>query len=637
MCDLEICRICLSKGVRVYFYKEYNLKLYYEDIMRKRVDEDGLPKYFCYECAAMLCKYRKFKEKCITGQRELRELLWNGSISSSSVSLIDRKGKNLASSIGLVTRNKRVKTYTVKNKTITRNLSKDFHHFQLPEIEEIKVDYDSDTLTDKNLAIIKDEMMNEIESDSVEIFKLDEQSNSLSIKEETNQSLEICNGDEINTESFADDEKTDIKEDEESDHLMMYDAGKVSFDIQFNDEKISENDGGEKLCENAGGEKISENGEDETINKGQVKAKKFEVLDGNKNDLNPNHWLKINLNEEEALDEFRARAQDLKYLSAAYKCEFCFKGFSKEDMLNRHRELRHSESVGPIDCHFCHMRFKIKCHLTRHITQHYTKYKCLRCDLMCPLKNTALFHNDYHNGVIRKCMHCGEEFRHLSTYYTHLRTHRSEHVCTLCGASFVSVKGLNMHKRTMHVNTVINPEEEQSYCERCDIQFETQKAYEEHLFHSAKHTEGVEDLANERPAQSIPKHRKKSLRRNPRKFTPCTICNKTFSTQTAYRKHHATEHKDAPLPKDNEKHVCEICGVSLATHTGEKPFSCTLCDKRFTQKCSMKLHYRTFHLKEPYPKRNRRKKGGSPLEPSFFDDFRNGEDSEESLKINLWR
>lgn len=243
-------------------------------------------------------------------------------ITSSSVSLIDRERKNLTSSIDIVTVNKRVKTYNARNRGFTRNLSKQFHHFKLPEIEEVKVDYDN-TPRDKNLEIVKNEMDKKVsESKSDEIFKVDEQNCSLNTKEETTPSLDMYNGDDINTESFADDDKTEVKS-EEPDHQMIDDEEK-NFDIQ--------------LIAN-----INDNESKKSTKEDKVKPKKFEVVEGTKNDLDPNHWLKINLNEEEAMLEFKARALDSKYLSAAYKCEVCFKGFSKEDMLNRHVKLRHSE------------------------------------------------------------------------------------------------------------------------------------------------------------------------------------------------------------------------------------------------------------------------------------------------------
>lgn len=61
--------------------------------------------------------------------------------------------------------------------------------------------------------------------------------------------------------------------------------------------------------------------------------------------LNSNHWRKSLLNEEEAMKQFKARADDPKYPLWPYKCTDCIKGFRKEDIYKRHRILRHNEVI----------------------------------------------------------------------------------------------------------------------------------------------------------------------------------------------------------------------------------------------------------------------------------------------------
>ncbi|CAG4939636.1 unnamed protein product [Colias eurytheme] len=144
-------------------------------------------------------------------------------------------------------------------------------------------------------------------------------------------------------------------------------------------------------------------------------------------------------------------------------------------------------------------------------------------------------------------------------------------------------------------------------------------------------------------------------KRIPRKPTTCHQCGKFFKTQNECMKHHYKEHPRTSFFPPSERHICEICGASLApgsikahhnshtkqilhtcnicgrqfaasvsykrhllTHTGEKPFPCTQCGKRFTQSNSLKLHHNTVHLKQPHPKRNRRKKK-EELEITFED------------------
>lgn len=70
------------------------------------------------------------------------------------------------------------------------------------------------------------------------------------------------------------------------------------------------------------------------------KAKKFETK---KKDMNPEHWKKINMTEEEAILEVKQRANSDKFLKANFKCNECYKGFSKLDMLMRHAKQYHDE------------------------------------------------------------------------------------------------------------------------------------------------------------------------------------------------------------------------------------------------------------------------------------------------------
>ncbi|XP_063542510.1 zinc finger protein 878-like [Cydia strobilella] len=583
MADLKICRICLRTECKVFKIDLFQLKSYYEEVMAIKVnDNDVLPHYFCYECATMLHKFHKFKEKCYCGQKALREVLWRGPITYETIYKIDRNARNLQSPLEIMTVTDQVQSYTVIEPEDT------------PENQR-KIE---------NATICANSVKSDISPNSP-------------------------------TSVFIDIKKKVIK---------------------LKNKKIDQ----------------------------RRKSKDFELAAWkNKSSrrtrfLDASNWKKCSLTEEEAVKEFRERAEDPKYLKASHKCQDCFKGFSKKEMLSRHLQLRHSESLGSFSCRLCRMRFKWESHLRAHLRQHFTEYRCRRCPFVCNLENSALLHEEYHSGITRKCIHCEEEFRHASTYYTHLRTaHRSAHVCTACGASFVSAAGLRQHTQLKHKHDDVfedsgDDSEVETYCERCDIRFESPKAYEEHKFHSVLHSEGVEHemqdeiaiprkVLGKRLRAKITKElkrkpdddqftasdtkRRKKIKRKRRKPTTCHQCGKHFETQTACMQHHLRQHPRTSFYPDTERHICEICGASLApgsvavhqnmhtrstvfpcdscgrqfhssvglkrhlvTHTGEKPFQCSLCDKRFTQSNSMKLHYRTFHLKQPYPKRNRRKK-----------------------------
>uniref|UniRef100_A0A8D8WMN2 Zinc finger protein 569 n=1 Tax=Cacopsylla melanoneura TaxID=428564 RepID=A0A8D8WMN2_9HEMI len=255
--------------------------------------------------------------------------------------------------------------------------------------------------------------------------------------------------------------------------------------------------------------------------------------------------------------------------------------------------FQHNQTDHPAEhfiCDLCKMTFVTKNNLRLHIQSVHgetcgRKPKKMRSCPYCPVtfavkKNyKILYHQhirDVHNLTIKNQNTCGNQFTRKNTLQNHMMIHSTEKPfsCEDCGKSFKQNKYLNLHRRYMHDNNLEGPP---FVCDICNKEFAKITTM---YVHKKRHSPGYREKMNN------------YIRNYMRNKAPemCPICGDLVRCVTSHMKQHT------------EKFECNQCGKVFArkdglechmrTHTGERPYECPLCGRRFKQMGDQKKHTR---------------------------------------------
>ncbi|XP_013162618.1 PREDICTED: zinc finger protein 737-like [Papilio xuthus] len=341
-------------------------------------------------------------------------------------------------------------------------------------------------------------------------------------------------------------------------------------------------------------------------------------------DLNETLFTITDLSFDEQIAEIEKRRDSSNYKNSVFKCTACYKGFLDEDAYNSHM-TRHTNQCGEHECDICKTHFKHPHALRKHVTAHHTqRFSCNQCTYVTTHRQTARLHERWHKGTKYQCPHCQEEFLKFTTYMGHIRIkHPSDFVCELCGYSFVSEKGIELHKKLKHRLESDKVPDDGPFCESCNVRFISQEAYRRHLMVSAKHNTGDKDTndPNKRKKGRKPREVKEreiidNREQNERKMypsqmrkvegpIPCEQCGLQLEDSRAYHGHFRRMHPDknrTNYPSMKSPCMCELCGRMFQSyallkdhswvHTGERPFSCECCGKAFRMRQRLVAHRR---------------------------------------------
>ncbi|XP_043922335.1 zinc finger protein 841-like [Protopterus annectens] len=253
----------------------------------------------------------------------------------------------------------------------------------------------------------------------------------------------------------------------------------------------------------------------------------------------------------------------------------------------------------PCKCTICDKSFTDDQSFAQHQVIHTAlkPYKCSMCDKSFRHKSNMVAHQLIHSGQKPyKCTICAKSFTRKSTVVTHqlIHTGQKPYKCTQCDKSF--------SRRSTLVSHQITHSGQKPYkCTICDKSFRYKNTL---VRHQSIHTGLKPHKLSVRVKGFTQKGNMiRHYTHTKQKPYKCTTCDKSFIYKRSVLMHHLLHTGQTPYKcnKCNKGFTNKIgLAVHEIIHTGQKPYKCRMCEKSFRYKITLESHQSIHTGQKPY-------------------------------------